>query len=59
MLAFVLLVASTPVMVCAFCSVFLAYKDRFRWMWFAALLVLAEFGGFAMLSTVNAHRLTR
>jgi hypothetical protein len=54
MLAFVLLVASTPVMVCAFCSVFLAYKDRFRWMWFAALLVLAEFGGLAMLSTVNA-----
>jgi hypothetical protein len=58
MLAFVLLVESTPVMMCAVCSVFLAHKDRFQWMWFAALAVLVELGGLAMLSTLNAYRLT-
>ena len=43
---------------CAVCSVFLAYKDRFRWMWFAMLAVLLKLGGLAMVTTVNAHSLT-
>jgi len=57
MLALVLLVASTPTIVCAICSAFLAYKDRPQWVWFAALAVLAEIGGLVMLATVQAHQL--
>jgi hypothetical protein len=57
MLALVLLVATTPTMVCAICSAFLAYKERPQWIWFAGLAVLAEIGGLVMLSAVQAHRL--
>lgn len=57
MLALVLLVASTPTIVCAICSAFLAYKERPQWVWFAALAVLAEIGGLVMLAAVQAHQL--
>ena len=57
MLALVLLVASTPTIVCAICSAFLAYKERPQWVWFAALAVLAEIGGLVMLSAVQAQHL--
>jgi len=57
MLALVLLVATTPTMVCAICSAFLAYKERPHWIGFAGLAVLAEIGGLVMLSAVQAHRL--
>jgi len=58
MLAWVLLVASTPTIVCAICSAFLAYKERPQWVWFAVLAVLAEIGGVVMLAAVQAQRLT-
>jgi hypothetical protein len=57
MLALVLLVASTPTIVCAIGSAFLAYKERPQWVWFAALAVLAEIGGVVMLRAVEAQRL--
>ena len=57
MLALVLLVASTPTIVCAVCSAFLAYKERPQWVWFAVLAVLAEIGSVVMLSAVQAYRL--
>jgi hypothetical protein len=55
MLAWVLLTVSTPTMVCAICSAFLAYKERPQWVWFAALAVLAEIGGVVMLAAVRAN----
>jgi hypothetical protein len=55
MLALVRLVASPPVIVCAVRSVFLAYRDRFRWMWFAVREVPVEFGGLAVLGTANTQ----
>ena len=57
MLAWILLVASAPTIVCAICSAFLAYKERPPWVWFAVLAVLAEIGGVVMLRAVDAHRL--
>ena len=57
MLAWILLVASAPTIVCAICSAFLAYKERRQWVWFAVLAVLAEIGGVVMLRAVDAHRL--
>ena len=57
MLALVMLVASTPTIVCAICSAVLAYKERPQWVWFAALAVFAEIGGVVMLSAVQAQRL--
>ena len=57
MLAWILLVASAPTIVCAICSAFLAYKERPQWVWFAVLAVFAEIGGVVMLRAVEAHRL--
>ena len=58
MLAWILLVASAPTIVCAICSAFLAYKERPQWVWFAVLAVLAEIGGVVTLAAVQAQRLT-
>jgi hypothetical protein len=55
-MGFILFAASLPAIVCVGASAFLAYKDRSQWMWFAALSVLAEYGGVSMLSTVQAWR---
>jgi hypothetical protein len=57
MLAWILLVASAPTIVCAIGSAFLASKERPQWVWFAVLAVLAEIGGVVMLRAVDAHRL--
>jgi len=57
MLAWVLLVANMPSIVCTICSAFLAYKERPQWVWFAVLAVLTEIGGVVMLRAVDAHRL--
>jgi hypothetical protein len=53
MVALVLLAANMPATVCAACSAFLAYKERSQWVWFAALSVLAGFGGQATLHAVQ------
>jgi hypothetical protein len=58
MLAWVLLVANMPTIVCTICSAFLAYKERLQWVWFAVLAVLAEIGGLVVLAAVQAQRLT-
>jgi hypothetical protein len=49
MLAWVLLVANMPTIVCTICSAFLACKESLQWVWFAVLAVLAA---------VQAQRLT-
>jgi hypothetical protein len=57
MLAWVLLVANAPTIVCTICAAFLAYKERPQWVWFAGLAVLAAIGGLMMLSLVQAQQL--
>ena len=57
MLAWVLLVANMPTIVCTICSAFLAYKERPQWVWFAWLAVLDGICGVVMLRAVEAHRL--
>ena len=52
MLAWVLLVANMPTIVCTICSAFLAYKERPQWVWFAGLAVLAGIGGLLTLGVV-------
>ena len=58
MLAWVLLVANMPTIVCTICSAFLAYKERPLWVWFAGLAVLAGIGGLLTLSVVHAQQLS-
>jgi hypothetical protein len=53
MMALVLMAANMPAMVCAVCSAFLACKERSQWVWFAALSVLAGFGGQVTLHAVQ------
>jgi len=57
MLAWVLLVANLPTIVCTVCSAFLAYKERPQWVWFAGLAVLAGIGGLLTLGVVHAQQL--
>ena len=57
MLAWVLLVANMPTIVCTICSAFLAYKERPQWVWFAGLAVLAGIGGLLTLGVVHAQQL--
>ena len=56
-LAWVLLVANMPTIVCTICSAFLAYKERPQWVWFAGLAVLAGIGGLLTLGVVHAQQL--
>jgi hypothetical protein len=58
MLAWVLLAANMPTVVCTICSAFLAYKERPQWVWFAGLAVLAGIGGLLTLSVVHAQQLS-
>jgi hypothetical protein len=58
MLAWVLLVANMPTIVCTICSAFLAYKERPQWVWFSGLAVLAGIGGLLTLSVVHAQQLS-
>ena len=58
MLAWALLVANMPTIVCTICSAFLAYKERPQWVWFAGLAVLAGIGGLLTLSVVHAQQLS-
>jgi hypothetical protein len=57
MLAWIVLAATAPSLVCLGSSAYLAAKDKAQWMWFAALSVVAGFGGVWMLSTIGAWRL--
>ena len=57
MLAWVLLVANMPTIVCTICSAFLAYKERPQWVWFAGLAVLAGIGALLTLGVVHAQQL--
>ncbi|KRR09547.1 hypothetical protein CQ12_13745 [Bradyrhizobium jicamae] len=57
MLAWVLLVANMPTIVCTICSAFLAYKEKPQWGWFAGLAVLAGIGGLLTLRVVHAQQL--
>ena len=57
MLAWVLLVANMPTIVCTIGSAFLAYKERPQWIWFAGLAVLAGIGGLLTLGVVHAQQL--
>ena len=59
MLAWVLLVANMPTIVCTICSAVLAYKERPQWVWFAGLAVLAGIGGLLTLGVVHGCRLAR
>ncbi|KRR23129.1 hypothetical protein [Bradyrhizobium retamae] len=57
MLAWDLLVANMPTIVCTVRPAFRAYKERPQWVWFAGLAVLAGIGGLLTLGVVHAQRL--
>lgn len=58
MLAWVLLVANMPTIVCTICSAFLACKERPQWVRFAGLAVLAGIGGLLTLDVMHAQQLS-
>jgi hypothetical protein len=58
MLALVLLIASLPAIFCVGCAMFLAYKERRQWVWFAGLSVLAGIGAIGVLQMLPLWRLT-
>jgi hypothetical protein len=57
MLAWIVLAASAPALLCLGASAFLAYKERAQWIWFAVFSVAAGFGGLTVLQTIGAWRL--
>jgi len=57
MLAWIVLAATTPAMLCLGASAFLAYRDKAQWIWFAAFSRVAGFGGLTVLQTIGAWRL--
>ena len=57
MLAWIVFVATAPSLLCLGSSAFLANKDKPQWVWFAALAVVAGFGGIGMLSAIGGWRL--
>ena len=57
MLAWTVLAATAPALLCLGASAFLAYKERAQWIWFAAFSVVAGFGGLTVLQTIGAWRL--
>jgi hypothetical protein len=44
-LAFIVLAAALPSLLCLGSSAFLAYKERPQWVWFAALSLVTGWGG--------------
>ena len=57
MLAWIVLAATAPALLCLGASAFFAYKERAQWIWFAAFSVAAGFGGWTVLQTIGAWRL--
>ncbi len=57
MLAWIVLAATAPALLCLGASAFLAYKDRAQWIWFAAFSLVAGVGGRTVLQTIGAWRL--
>jgi hypothetical protein len=57
MLAWIVLAATAPALLCLGASAFLAYKDKAQWIWFAAFSLVAGFGGLTVLQTIGAWRL--
>jgi hypothetical protein len=57
MLAWIVLAATAPALLCLGASAFLAYKERSQWIWFAAFALVAGYGGLAMLQTIGVWRL--
>ena len=53
MLAWVVLAATAPSLVCFGSSAYLAYKEKSQWMWFAAFAFVAGYGGIHMLNTIG------
>jgi len=43
MLAWQILAASVPAIVCVICAAFLAYRERPAWRWFIGLSIGAQF----------------
>lgn len=57
MLAWIVLAATAPALLCLGASAYLAYKDKYQWIWFAAFALVAGFGGLTMLQTIGAWRI--
>jgi hypothetical protein len=57
MLAWIVLAATAPALLCLGASAFLAYKEKYQWVWFAVFAFVAGYGGLTMLQTIGAWRI--
>jgi hypothetical protein len=55
MLAWIVLAASAPAIVCVLSATYLAYQQRSAWAWFLTLSVFAEIAALVIL--LNLHRI--
>ncbi len=56
-MAWIVLAASAPAIVCVLSAAYLAYQQRPAWGWFLTLSIFAEFAGLAIL--LNLHWIQR
>ena len=57
MLPKVLMILSMPTMFCAGCAMFLVYRERKQWVWFAGLSVVSGVGAISVLHMIEPWRL--
>jgi hypothetical protein len=54
MLAWLILTASAPAIVCVLCAAFLAYQQRPGWQWFLVLSIGAEFAALLVIANLRS-----
>jgi hypothetical protein len=55
MLAWLVLTASAPAIVCILSAAFLAFQQRPGWQWFLVLAIGAEFAALLLISHLRAY----
>ena len=53
-MAWLVLAASVPTIMCVLCAAFLAYQQRPAWGWFLGLAIAAEFAAMVLIANVRA-----
>ena len=55
MLAWQILAASVPAIICVVCAAFLAYQQRPAWTWFIGLSIGAQFVGVLLVLQLRGY----
>jgi hypothetical protein len=55
MLAWQILAASVPAIICVVCAAFLAYQQRPAWVWFVGLSIGAQFAAVLLVLALRGY----